>query len=75
LREKRIFGALTSDQVGYVSNVSINFTEEEDVICKDTYVFRTMDPKDGLVKVDVQDELYKINVVNEYSLSELDLTD
>lgn len=75
LREKRIFGALTSDQVGYVPNISVNFNEEEDIICQDTYVIRTMDPADSNVKVDVDAELYKINVVNEYVLNELDLTD
>lgn len=53
LREKRIFGALTLDQVGYVSNISINFNEEEDIICQDTYVIKTMDPNDQTVKIDV----------------------
>lgn len=75
LREKRIFGALTSDQVGYIPNISVNFNEEEDIICQDTYVIRTMDPEDSAVKIDVNAELYKINVVNEYVLDELDLTD
>lgn len=75
LKEKRIFGALTNDQVGYISNVSVNFADEGEVINKDTYVYRTMDPADGLVKVDVEEELYKINAVNEFTLSPLDLTD
>lgn len=75
LNEKLIFGALTTHQVGYVSNVSVNFTKEEDVISKDTYLFKTMDPKDGLVRVDIESELYKMNKVNEYQLDDLDLTD
>jgi len=34
-----------------------------------------MDPKDGLVKIDIEAEKYKINIVNEYELTELDTTD
>jgi hypothetical protein len=44
LREKLIFGALTNSQLGYISNVCVNYTEEEEVISQDTYVFRNMDP-------------------------------
>lgn len=39
ISEKRIFGILTADQVGYVPNIKVNFTENSETFCQDTYKF------------------------------------
>lgn len=39
ISEKRIFGILTADQVGYVPNIKVNFTENTETFCQDTYKF------------------------------------
>ncbi len=31
--EKRIFGILTADQVGYIPNIKVNFTETSETFC------------------------------------------
>ena len=69
INEKRIFGILTRDQVGYVPKVKVNFTENEETFCQDTYLFRSLIPgsdSEADVKVDFNQELYKEQVVNEY---------
>lgn len=42
ISEKRIFGILTADQVGYVPNIKVNFTETSETFCQDTYKFQSM---------------------------------
>ena len=76
--EKRIFGILTPHQLGFIPNVSVCFTSEEDLeeeeqethrqqrINKDTYIFKSKKP-DGSVSINYDEELYKINVLNDYS--------
>ena len=70
INEKRIFGVLTRDQVGYVPKIKVNFTENEETFCQDTYVFKSLveqsKDSEAAVQVDFNDELYKEQVVNEY---------
>ena len=42
LREKRIFGVLTKNQVGYIPNVDICFTDDEQTFLRDTYIFKSL---------------------------------
>ena len=42
ISEKKIFGILTADQVGYVPNIKVNFTESSETFCQDTYKFQSM---------------------------------
>ena len=65
IAEKRIFGVLTADQVGYVPNIKVNFTENSEKFCQDTYKFQSMMP-DGFVHVDIGREYRLEKVVNEY---------
>ena len=77
LREKRIFGVLTTRQVGYVPNVKVNFTVNEATFGQDTYAFKSLvqGPDQALAEVDLDDELYKEQVVNEYERNEIDEVD
>ena len=77
LYEKRIFGILTAHQVGYVPNVKVNFTENEETFCQDTYVFKSLIPfkKKAYTDIDLNDEMYKEQVINEYDRTEIDEVD
>ena len=48
LKEKRIFGILTAKQVGYIPNVQVSFTEDEENFSRDTYAFKSV-PVSGLI--------------------------
>lgn len=43
-REKLIFGIVTANQVGYIPNVNVSFTEDEENFNRDTYVFKSLMP-------------------------------
>jgi len=76
--EKRIFGILTADQVGYVPNVKVNFTESADTFCQDTYKFKSMrsDAQLGnFVQVNLEKEYQLEKVVNEYIPRKSDVFD
>ena len=76
---------MTPYQLGFIPNMSVCFTcedaadEEESKepdnkltqqrINKDTYVFKSL-KADGSLSFDVDEELYKINVVNDYTRSQ-----
>ena len=44
IQEKQIFGILTQRHVGYVPNIKVNFTENAETFCQDTYKFQSMRP-------------------------------
>ena len=79
IQEKRIFGILTADQVGYVPNIKVNFTESSDTFCQDTYKFQSMKAMqvgnqiESFVNVDLIKEHKKEKIVNEYVPEEDDL--
>ena len=72
IQEKQIFGILTQRHVGYVPNIKVNFTENAETFCQDTYKFQSMRPMQtnqqvqGLVNVNLIEEHYREKVVNEY---------
>jgi len=43
IKEKRVFGILTAKQVGYIPNVQVCFTEDEENFNRDTYAFKSME--------------------------------
>ena len=82
ISEKKIFGILTADQVGYVPNIKVNFTESSETFCQDTYKFQSMrrcDLQNGqfanLVYVDLNHEYNLEKRVNEYVPQEEDIFD
>ena len=70
LSEKRIFGILTKYQVGFIPNLQISFTEDEENFNRDTYLFKPL-IDDGVTSVDVDDEIYKQNVVNDFERKDI----
>lgn len=78
LFEKRIFGVLTKHQVGHIPNVNICFndTDEagENAFGMDMYAYKQLS-SDGTLVVDVERELYKQNVMDDYKVAPEDLTD
>ena len=79
LYEKHVFGVITAHQVGYVPNVKVNFTENEETFCQDTYVFKSLvQPdlsKETYAEIDIDIEIYKEKVLNEYEINQVDEED
>ena len=69
--------------MGYIPNIKINFTEDTDTFCQDTYKFQSLKAsvdsssaaQDGLVNVDLGREFYKEKFVNEFEVEADDLQD
>jgi len=70
LKEKRIFGILTAKQVGYIPNLQVSFTEDEENFSRDTYSFKSV-PVSGLISLNLKDEIYKQNGINEFKKEDL----
>ena len=74
---------MTADQVGYVPNLKVNFTENTETFCQDTYKFQSMrefptadgSGVRGLVNINLIEEHYLEKVINEYVPMEDDLFD
>jgi hypothetical protein len=78
LFEKRIFGVLTKYQVGHIPNINICFNDTDDfgqnAFGMDCYAYKQL-PASGLLEVNLDEELYKQNVLDNYHMSDLDMTD
>lgn len=77
LREKRIFGLFTARQVGHIPNLQTYFTEDQTVLNRDTYTFKPFLGGQTSVRIDLDSEIYKQTVVNDYRRSDIanDLVD
>ena len=61
---------MTAHQVGYIPNVQISFTEDEENFSRDTYCFKQVETS-GELSLDLTAEIYKQNGVNTYKREDL----